>query len=83
VQDRTVLGDVDPVAPEHRVPSRLQGDLVRERQQGREDVVVEQSLGEVDEEVAGGEAESLYPCRIAGEPGPQIGGEPLGDLGQP
>ena len=73
VQHRPVLGDVDVLAGEHRVPALGQPDLVGQVHQRVEDLGVDQVLGEVDVQVARGEAEGLGPLRVGGEPAAEIG----------
>ena len=83
MQDRPVLGDVDVLAAEHRVAARADTDLVGQREQRREHVVVEQRLGQVDVQVAGVEGQPLDPTRVLVEPAAQVGREVRGQGGQP
>ncbi len=53
VQHGPVLGDVDSLAGEHRVPPGFEPDLFAQFDQGGHDVVVDEVLGQVDEEVRG------------------------------
>lgn len=51
VEDGAVLGGVDVLAREHLVASRLNTSLLGESEEGREDLVVDEVLGVVEEEV--------------------------------
>ena len=73
VQHGAVLGDVDVLAAEHRVAALGDADLVGQREQRGQHVVVEQRLRQVDVQVARGEGQPLDPARVVGEPAAQVG----------
>jgi hypothetical protein len=73
VQHRAVLGDVDPLAGEHRVAAPGEVDLLGEPQQGGDDVVGDEVLGEVDVQVGQVEGELLGAVRVGLEPAAQVG----------
>ena len=75
MQHRTVLGGVDVLASEHRVPATCHVRLLREAQQGRDDVVVDQVLRQVHVQIPSGVRETRGPVRVIGEgvAEPQVG----------
>ena len=75
VQHGAILGDVDVLAAEHRGAAPRQVDLVGEPQQGRDDVVGDEVLGEVHAEVSEVEGELLRAARVGREPGAEVGHE--------
>src|SRR5262249_42667298 len=78
-----VLGDVDVLTGEHRVAPLGHAGLVREGEQGREQVVVEERLGHVDVQVAGEEGEPSDAAGVAGEPAAQVGPEAGREVAEP
>ena len=83
VQDGAVLGDVDVLATEHRVPALRDARLLGEREQRVDDLPVHQALGEVDGEVRGLEGQRRGAVGVLGEPGPQVGCERRREVAEP
>ena len=73
VQHGPVLGDVDPLAGEHRVAAPGDAGGVGDGEQGGEDVVVDALLGVVDAQVADGDEVALGRGRVGGEQLAQVG----------
>src|SRR5215207_9459231 len=73
VEYGAVLGDVDVRAREHLVPPLLEPDLARQLDEGAEDRVVDEVLGQVDMQVARVEGEPVNPARVLVEHAAQIG----------
>jgi hypothetical protein len=74
VQHRPVLGDIDPVPAQHRIAPAGEVDVVGQAHEGREDVGVEEVLGEVDVQVGAVEGELPGTVRVALEGAPQVRG---------
>ena len=67
VQHGTVLGDVDVLSAKHRLPAAGDVSLLREPQQRRDDVVVDEVLRQIDVQVPDGVRETGGPFRVVGE----------------
>ena len=82
VEDGTVLGDVDVLTGVHGVTAARDVDLLGELGQGVADVVGQQVLGQVDVEVPQLVGEALGALGIVGEPGAQVRGHGVVELGK-
>ena len=72
VQHGAVLGDVDPLAAEHRVTALGDAGGAGDGEQGDEDGVVDALLGVVDAQVADGDDVALGAAGIGGEQVAQV-----------
>ena len=82
VEDSAVLGDVDVLAGVHGVAAARDVHLLGELDQGVADVVAQQVLGQVDVEVSQLVGEALGALRVVGEPGAQVRGHGVVELGE-
>ena len=82
VEDGAVLGDVDVLAVIHGVAAARDVYLLGELDQGVADVVGQQVLGQVDVEVSQLVGEALGALGVVGEPGAQVWGHGVVELGE-
>ena len=82
VEDGAVLGDVDVLAGVHGVTVARDVYLLGELDQGVADIVGQQVLGQIDVEVPQLVGEALGALRVVGEPGAQVRGHGVVELGE-
>ena len=82
VENGPVLGDVDVFTGVHGVAAARDVHLLGELDQGGADVVGQQVLGQVDVEVSQLVGEALGALGIVGEPGAQVRGHGVVELGE-
>ena len=82
VEHGPVLGDVDVLTGEHGVAAGRDPDLLGEAEQRGVDAIVEEVLGEVDEQVARPQGLVRNPGRVVGEVSPKVQVVAVSEAGQ-